>query len=110
MCPPAILVGPAMSLQARAPQPKAEDPVGEVKAKEVVLGAEGTPVQGLRCHRLTWIKVSAPAAAGCASKAWSSGNVVTGNCWANNPETTVTKTTANGHLICALVLLFDLIA
>jgi len=69
-----------MSLQARAPHPSEDEPVGDVKAKDVVLGAEGTPVQGLRCHKLTWIKESAPAAAGWASKAWSSGSVVTGNC------------------------------
>ena len=41
-----------MSLQARAPQPKADEPVGEVKAKEVVLGAEGAAVRPhLRAHR-----------------------------------------------------------
>jgi len=103
-------VGPAISLQARAPQPTADDPVGDVNAKEVVRGAEGIPVQGLRCHRLTWIKVSAPAAAGCASNAWSRGKVVMGNCCAPKPIATAHKAAANGHLIRAIWLLFAFIA
>lgn len=73
-------MGPATSLHTLAPHASDFDPVGDVNANDVVRGADGKPVHGLRCHRLTWMRESEHAAAGCASNMWSNGSVVTGNC------------------------------